>query len=242
MTFLLPQAYNWFIHYRILSLIFAWLCLAVHLLFSSLSKEARSKILSIILSFLIAAATVAAFVLPTRYTAYITFISVCLCILVMAYQLIRMLVLCIKKKRMTAENTLIFTGMLILFIAALIENRFGTTIPFFTRIGLTSFAMLAFVFIAKAASDVSIMKLELQLKEGYTLINQLALQDKTRKEVLSNISHEMRTPLAVMSGYAQTALMKLKRSDAELDPKVARNLEYISSEAFRLGDLADKLL
>jgi signal transduction histidine kinase len=86
------------------------------------------------------------------------------------------------------------------------------------------------------------------LNEARQLVNIIvAVQDITRyreEEEMKNtfasiISHELKTPVALIKGYAQT----LARPDAKWDAEVARqSLQIIEEEADRLEGLIDNLL
>ena len=81
-----------------------------------------------------------------------------------------------------------------------------------------------------------------------TLINTIAtVQDITRfrqadelkSEFVSVVSHELKTPVALIKGYTST----LRREDVEWDPKVLQNsLQVIEEEADRLTLLIENLL
>lgn len=68
----------------------------------------------------------------------------------------------------------------------------------------------------------------------------LAKMDALKTDLLHSISHEMKTPLAVMSGYAQLTGWQLAQNAA--DSGTMENLKTISSEAQRLADMVTKLL
>ncbi len=66
--------------------------------------------------------------------------------------------------------------------------------------------------------------------------------NQLKTEFLGNVSHELKTPLTVMSGYAQTTKQLAERS-AELDGgEVKRRMKLISSEAERLSLMVGQIL
>jgi len=67
---------------------------------------------------------------------------------------------------------------------------------------------------------------------------QLETISKVRKEMIANVSHDLRTPIMVMTGYAETLLMKLG-STKEADQE--RYLNIILDSARRLSDLIKQL-
>lgn len=62
--------------------------------------------------------------------------------------------------------------------------------------------------------------------------------DKLRKELVANVSHDLRTPIAAVQGYAETLLLK----EGELSPEQRReHLGIIVKSAGRLKELVDDL-
>ena len=69
---------------------------------------------------------------------------------------------------------------------------------------------------------------------------------KMKSELFAGMSHEMRTPLTVMSAYAQYAVEQIKQSSKEEFPgandQTIADLSTISDEANRLAEMADGTL
>jgi signal transduction histidine kinase len=85
-------------------------------------------------------------------------------------------------------------------------------------------------------------KLGLTFKEMTARINnqveKLEKSDAMRRELVANVSHDLRTPLATMRGYVETLLMK----DGSLSAEERRNyLKTAVSHCKRLGKLIDDL-
>lgn len=67
----------------------------------------------------------------------------------------------------------------------------------------------------------------------------LSAQDRQRRELVANISHDLRTPLASIHGYLETLLLKSGQLDAD---ERDRYLRTALSQSQRLGQLAQTLL
>jgi signal transduction histidine kinase len=78
-------------------------------------------------------------------------------------------------------------------------------------------------------------RLSQELEKSY---EKLASLDKLRKEMIANISHDLRTPLSSLSGYLETVILK-KDSLNEADRD--RFLGISLKESVRLRDLIDDL-
>ena len=63
---------------------------------------------------------------------------------------------------------------------------------------------------------------------------------KVRSHMIDTLSHEVRTPLTVMSSYAQLAVERI--NEGHLDSLTLSNLEKISEESRRIADLASNTL
>lgn len=69
-------------------------------------------------------------------------------------------------------------------------------------------------------------------------LNRLELSYESQKQFVSDASHELRTPIAVVQGYANM----LKRWGSKDEDVLAESIEAISNEATQMQDLVEKLL
>ncbi|MFA9465872.1 MAG: ATP-binding protein [Velocimicrobium sp.] len=170
------------------------------------------------------------------------------------YQLL--LVLCIvpgitvmffKMRNPIKEQAAAMFGIAVFYLAALSDivmysDLFGDH----TNAPISETAMLVFVL----AQTVSLFQLnnrvlgeakeaEQKLKMEKTALESL---NRLKTEFLGNVSHELKTPLTVMSGYAQTTKQLAERSDTLDAREVSRRMTLISSEAERLSLMVGQVL
>ena len=68
-------------------------------------------------------------------------------------------------------------------------------------------------------------------------LEQLETADKTRRDMIANISHDLRTPIAAIHGYAETVLL----NGVELSDDSRHHLELAQANVRRLSSLIDQL-
>ena len=112
---------------------------------------------------------------------------------------------------------------------------------------LTQIGMMLFLFINALVIILNLNSTEAQLqaaREKEREINEtnhlLERLNLLKSEFLANISHEMKTPLTVMGGYAKLTQKQIERG--KVNEKTLENLHTIFLESQRLAQLVDKLL
>ena len=78
---------------------------------------------------------------------------------------------------------------------------------------------------------------ELAVAEENTMLEKM---NRLRGDFMRNIAHEMKTPLTVMSGYAQLTARQIQKN--AVNEETAANLDTIAREAGRLSDMVTQLL
>ncbi len=146
------------------------------------------------------------------------------------------------------EQSAAIYGIAVFFLAAisdilLYNNVFSYQHP---KTPISEAAMLVFVL----AQTVSLFQMNNRvLGESKEAEQKLAAEkealeslNRLKTEFLGNVSHELKTPLTVMSGYAQTT-NQLAERPGELDGgEVSRRMKLISSEAERLSLMVGQIL
>lgn len=220
-------------------------------------------LLTVFLSLYLGQYATGPFLRAARYTAIIGSCAYGVCVLLgdsvfytsalKYYQIL--LVLCIvpgitvlfrNMRDPTREQTAALYGIAVFFLAALSDIAMYSDI-FGDRPNapLSETAMLVFVLAQTFSLFLMNNRVLTEAKEaGQKLAaEKAALEslDRMKTEFLGNVSHELKTPLAVISGYAQNAgrqLLTPKPDAAE----AAGKMKIISSEAKRLGLMVGQIL
>ncbi len=111
---------------------------------------------------------------------------------------------------------------------------------------ISELAMLVFV----VAQTVSLFQMnsrvlsEARQAEQKLEAEKMALEslNRLKTEFLGNVTHELKTPLTVMSGYAQTTKQLAEQRDTLEAGEVSRRMTLISSEAERLSLMVGQVL
>lgn len=78
---------------------------------------------------------------------------------------------------------------------------------------------------------------ELEIAEENAVLEKM---NRLKSDFMRNLAHEMKTPLTVMSGYAQLTERQIKKNS--VNEETSLNLETIAKEAGRLSDMVTQLL
>lgn len=112
----------------------------------------------------------------------------------------------------------------------------------YQAVGMTVFLfinMLALVMsFSRTEQELSVVReSEREIRETNRMLEGLS---RAKTDFLANISHEMKTPLAVISSYAGLTISQLQK-DA-VDGQTVDNLDRVQQEAVRLGRLVEQLM
>ncbi len=150
-------------------------------------------------------------------------------------------------RRPTKEQAAAMYGIAVFFLAAISDivmysDLFGDR----NNTPISETAMLVFVLAQTVSLFLMNNRLLAQAKEAEQKLSAekeaLESLNRMKTEFLGNVSHELKTPLTVMSGYAQTT-RQLAEQPKELDGvEVARRMKLISSEAERLSLMVGHIL
>ncbi|WP_099205389.1 sensor histidine kinase [Scatolibacter rhodanostii] len=186
---------------------------------------------------------------PILFTRFVWF-SLAVSIAYFLYALIRIVTVVIRKKNPTilsAFEQMLLPGVCMYLILSGFEIYAHENALYLWGLDFAQVGMLMFLFLnilalllqfSRARQELDeARQSEREMEETNRMLERL---DKLKTDFLSNISHEMRTPLMVMSGYAQLTQWQLNAGTT--NEETQENLHIVSQEAQRLAELAAGLL
>lgn len=151
-----------------------------------------------------------------------------------------------KKDNRQPEHILVLSGALVFILLSILDIQVHRSSGYALGMGLSGSAMIILIFTNMLALALQFSRTETQLDdarrieaemhEKNRLLDQMS---RLKSDFLANISHEMRTPLTIMAGYADLTAMQLKHHAT--DEKTLDGLDTIKREAIRLGDLVEQI-
>ncbi|GHU89802.1 hypothetical protein FACS1894202_08610 [Clostridia bacterium] len=149
------------------------------------------------------------------------------------------------------KHRLAFLGVLGVALPGLYDILYYRNIVLFERlIGhqfIAPIGMMFFVFCYALVVAIGYAETERAMRTSReserVLSAENALLDslaRMKSDYLSNIRHEMRTPLTIMSGYAQQTEEEIEAGEA--NEQSVKNLRVVRAEARRLAELAGQVL
>lgn len=235
---------NWYVGHKIELLTNIYYFLFIALFAYATLKERPPKRLGAFMLTAVGVLTVYYIITPsTVYSRFTVPIGafVMLCGLVVSVSLLKASV---KKHRLReADELFVSLSPLLTLFVYLIE---GTT--YFSHIFyLRAYLMILLAFCYALALTIGHTRTERSLSQAQRRELEIAEENavlekmnRLKNDFMRNLAHEMKTPLTVMSGYAQLTERQIKKDS--VNEETTQNLETIAKEAGRLSDMVTQLL
>lgn len=237
---LLRPDYNWAIAYRFLVWMIALQTFALLLLLASLYRGAAKRW---VLGCYVGAYGVLSalhFVLPTQEVKELTRLCYYVSVPFFAYLIFCLIRRLVRTRTVHWEDGLVLLGYALLLGADVYEAWFGRIISAVTRRGTAPPYMLLFVFLVAVAIGIQTNRQRDALAESRRQQQVLAQLNQLKTDFLHQMAHELKTPLTVISGYAQLTNWQLAQGKA--DRGTEEHMTVITSEAQRLSALVSELI
>ncbi len=150
----------------------------------------------------------------------------------------------IYRRRLNQSQKIIFAGLCVILVGVIWDSLFynGIILPFMHNAVLET-AVLIFSLFQMAAMFLGTMDHVAAAREAEQRLAQenasLERMNRLKTDLMTTISHEARTPLAVLASYAGIVSMEL--SQKGISEQTAADLDKIVSEAKRVADLIDSM-
>ena len=137
------------------------------------------------------------------------------------------------------KYSLQITALILFFLLELIFDIDFTDLSLLYHFSDLLIAILASFFLSYTFNS-----LRYKSWEQYNIISDLAekakASEQAKSDFLNTLSHEVRTPLTVISTYTQLAIQRFR--GGKMDEQFIDGLEAINAEALRIAELASKVL
>ena len=234
-----PPTFSFYIEYRLVILDVSWIpMVTVFLLSAFFPKSAGKKML---LSFALLCLSLSAlhFILDTHDLVLLCHICYYACLPFMLWFLFRLLC-SFRKQKPGVPDIVTLTALLFFTVMLIREGTASGSNSSVNHFGITPLAMVVCILLLAIVNNEKINRQTAQLRQERQR-NELLLQmNATNNDFLRTVAHELKTPLTVISGYAQLMEHQLERGS--LTEKAPERLNTIQSEADRLAEMVSQLM
>ena len=236
---LLSLDFDFIIEYRLLLLDVSCIPMAASFLLAAFFPQAIGKrtLLGFAVLFLILSAL--HFILDTHALVMLCHICYYVCFPFLIWFVFRLIQVFRKQKPGFLDVATL--AAISFFVFMLIrEGMASGSDSFVNHFGITPLAMVVCILLLAVVNNEKIGRQTIQLREERQR-NDLLLQiNATNNDFLRTVAHELKTPLTVISGYAQ--LIKRQMERGTMSDKIPERLKTIQSEADRLAEMVMRLM
>ena len=237
---LLPADTSWYFAYRVFILIVMLMPVSILLLLKNMYAGATRRWPLQVYLGMAAAAAVLICVLPTQDIVTVSTAAYYASIPYLLYLIFGVVRHYIRHRYLNAADILVLSGFFILLASLLYEAVLTGDSSEVTHYGTAAYGMLGFVFLNAAAINLQIQEREAALIESRSRGEMLERMNRLNMDFLHKVAHELKTPLTVISGYAQLTGMQLAAH--HVSDETPGNLKTIQQEAQRLADIVTRLM
>ncbi len=239
LVYLLPSDYDYYSALRVMSITTSVQLPLLLMLLSSLYPKKLKKSQGLAFLSLTAFLALIHLFVPIDKLGILTLISKLLCIPYAVLLIGAMIKMAKSRAPLHIDDVITRIGYWILIISQLFEILLKGSEARAEVSGITPAFMLCFVMLLSVSIGIGARRRDRELEESRRKSTVFEQMNLLKNDFLHRLAHEMRTPLTVISGYAQLTEQQL--SSGKPDARSIEQLKTISSEAQRLSGLVRNL-
>ncbi len=183
---------------------------------------------------------------PLIYTRFMLWFVICSALVGLYISVVLIYNVVLNKVNLHREHVLLFVGILIYIILSILNIWVFRTIWRSASLGLANMGMIILISINIIALILRFFRVQENLEEMRQREQEMQHTNlyldklmRLKSDFMANISHEILTPLTVMSSYAGLTSVEIQRG--AVNKKTLDNLDVIKREAIRLANLVKEL-
>ena len=231
---------SWYVLYRVFMAVTSLLPGVVLLLLQSMYPSAAKKIPTLLHVAVMGITVVCSAFLPTVWLVTVCTAAWCCGIPYLLYLAWGVVQYYLGKKVFRVADGLTVGGFAVLIASILLEALYVNNSSAVSRYGIMPCGMLIFVLLIAVSISLQTQAQAVALAESRSRSELLEQMNAMNMDFLHQIAHELKTPLTVISGYAQ--LTGLQIAANHVSSEIPGNLKTIQQEAIRLADMVTKLM
>ena len=145
-----------------------------------------------------------------------------------------------RKERLTSLDALTLAAIAVFIVMLIYEGVNTESNATINHFGVTPLAMVICILILDVVINTRITAQAVLLREAERRNELLGQVNEMNRDFLRTVAHELKTPLTVISGYAQLITRQMERG--RLSGSTPERLETIRQEADRLADIVTRLM
>ncbi|MBR5108736.1 MAG: HAMP domain-containing histidine kinase [Clostridia bacterium] len=236
---LLPSAYDLCLEYRFVVLDVSWIPMSTSFLLTAFYHQTCNKKAIWVFTGLCLILSSLHFLVDTHDLVLLCHVCYWICAPYALLLLLRYLFSFRKQKPVVLDVITLIT--LLFFVFMLIREGIATgSNSSVNHFGITPLAMLVCILLLAIVNNEKISRQAVQLQEEQQRNEMLSRINATNKNFLRTVAHELKTPLTVISGYAQ--LIGLQMECGPISEETPEYLKTIQSESDRLAQIVTQLM
>ena len=236
----LPSTINFILQYRLTILVVSLIPTIAYYLPAAFFPKVFLKRDILIFTGAYAVLTTLHFTLDTHDLVLLCHICYYFCIGIAVLMLVRFVMWFKKHGRPSYDEMWTIAAELILIYSMYREGMSTSSNSLVAHYGVTPYGMLVCILILSVLINRKLQSQMISLEEEKNRNEVLQRVNDMNRDFLQTVAHELKTPLAVISGYAQLIDMQIQKG--KMSEQTSERLTTIRSEADRLGEMVSNLM